>query len=464
MSVTEIHTSSVASAARDLRAAMQGRVVLRGDDDYSRARQIWNRAVESQPALLAMCETTVDVQAAVRAARRHGLPLSVRGGGHDWAGRALCADGLVIDLTGMREVVVDMHSRVATVAGGARSKDVAAAAGAYGLVAALGNCGAVGMAGLTLGGGYGPLNGLYGGAADNLLGAELVLADGRRVTIGPDQEPELFWAIRGGGGNFGVVTSMRVQLHEVRHMIAGPIVYPLSEADEMLYRYAAFAAAMPDELGISVGMTSGPDGQPMLMFMPLWNGDKQQGERIISDFQALGTPQFAQVGPMTYADMLAVFDAWIDAADGSHWETRTRSLPALTPDAIDVITRAVAQRTSPYSMINWHHFHGAATRISAKEIAFSERREHFVLEIIACWKPDATDAAAHRQWAQDLWEALAPFALPGGYANFLTPHSREQVRDAYGRNGARLTALKHRFDPDGVFASAIPLPDEHWLR
>ena len=345
MGVLNIHPTSELAAARELRTMTRGRVVLRGDGDYARTRQVWNRAVENQPALLAVCETSEDVQAAVRVARRHGLPLSVRCGGHDWAGRALCADGLVIDLTRMREVVVDMHSRVATVSGGASNKDVAAAAGAHGLVAALGNCGAVGMAGLALGGGYGPLIGLCGLAADNLLGAEVVLADGRRVTTGPDDEPELFWAIRGGGGNFGVVTSMRVQLHEIRHMIAGPIVYPLSEAEQMLHRYAAFAAAMPDELDISVGMTSGPDGQPMLMFLPLWNGDKQQGERIISDFQALGAPQLAQVGPMTYSNVLAVFDAWVDAADGCHWETRTRSLPALTPEVIDVITRAVADRT-----------------------------------------------------------------------------------------------------------------------
>ena len=459
MSVTNIHTTTELTVTSELRATMQGPVVLRGDDDYARTRQVWNGAVESQPALLAVCETSADVQAAMRVARRYKLPLSVRGGGHDWAGRALCSDGLVIDLTRMREVVVDMHSRVATVSGGARLKDVAAAADASSLVAALGNCGAVGMAGLTLGGGYGPLNGLYGLAADNLLGAEVVLADGRRVTIGPDEEPELFWAIRGGGGNFGVITSLRVQLHGIRHLIAGPIFYPLSEAEQMLHRYAAFAVAMPDELDISVGMTSGPDGQPMLMFLPLWNGDKQQGERIISDFHALGTPQLAQLGPMTYSNMLAVFDAWADATDGCHWETRTRSLPALTPDVIDVIIRAVADRTSPYSMVNWHHFHGAATRIPAEKISFGLRQEHFMVEIIASWKPYGSNAAAHRQWAQDLWEALAPFALPGGYANFLTPHNREQVRDAYGGNGSRLRALKHRFDPDGLFASAIPLPE-----
>jgi FAD/FMN-containing dehydrogenase len=163
---------------------------------------------------------------------------------------------------------------------------------------------------------------------------------------------------------------------------------------------------------------------------------------------------------MTYSDMLALYDAWVDAADHCHWEMRTRSLPVLVPDAIDVIIRAVAARTSPYSMVNWHHLHGAATRISAEATAFGLRQEHFMLEIIAAWDPSASNGAAHRQWAQDLWENLAPFALPGGYANQLAPHDREQAKDAYGRNGVQLKALKRRFDPDGVFASAIPLPNE----
>ena len=461
MSLTNIHPASELTVAHELRTMIHGRLVLRGDDAYPSTRKIWNGAVENQPALVAVCETSADVQAAVSIARRHGLPLSVRGGGHDWTGRALCRDGLVIDLTRMREVVVDPRSRVATVAGGARLKDVAAAAGAHGLVAALGNCGAVGMAGLAMVGGYGPLNGLYGLAADNLLDAEVVLADGRHVTTDAENEPELFWALRGGGGNFGVVTSLRLQLHEMHHMIAGPIVYPLSDAESVLRRYSEFAATMPDELGISVGMTSGTDGQPMLMFLPLWNGDQQQGERIIGEFQSFGTPQLAQVGPMTYSDLLALFDTWLDAADGCHWEFRTRSLSALTYGAIDVITKAVAGRTSPYSMVNLHHLHGAATRIPAEKIAFGLRQEHFMLEIIAGWKPEENNAPAHRQWAQDLWEALAPFALPGGYASFLLPRDREQIRDAYGTNGARLRSLKRRFDPDGVFASAIPLSDEH---
>jgi FAD/FMN-containing dehydrogenase len=326
MNVFDVNTTSELAAAHELRASMQGGVVLRGDDDYPRARKIWNRAVKNEPALVALFETAADVQAAVRVARRHGLPLSVRGGGHHWAGLALRTDGLVIDLSTMRQVIVDPHSRVATVAGGAKVKDVVAAADAHGLVAALGNCGEVGVAGLTLGGGYGPVNGLYGLAADNLQGAEMVLADGRRVATGPDEKPELYWAIRGGGGNFGVVTSMRIQMHEKRHMLAGAIVYPHNEAESVLRRYAEFASTMPDELSVPVAMASGPDGQPAMTLVPVWNGDKLQGERAVNHLQALARPLFAQLGQTTYSEILAPFDASVATADHCHWEMRTRTV------------------------------------------------------------------------------------------------------------------------------------------
>ena len=463
MSVMRIHAPSELTATRELRAMMQGRVVSRGDDDYARTRQIWNGAVEKLPALFAVCETSADVQAAVRAARRHGLPLSVRGGGHDWAGRALRDDGLVIDLTRMRDVTVDPRALVATVAGGILAKDVAAAAGAHGLVAALGNCGTVGMAGLTLGGGYGPLSGTCGLAGDNLLGADIVLADGRRVTTGPDAEPDLFWALRGGGGNFGVVTSLRVRLHAARHVLVGVIIYSWNEADAVLRRYAAFAATAPDELGVAVGIMSGPAGEPVIMVVALWNGEQRQGERVMEDVQAFGTPQSAEVGPATYADMLARFDAWVEAAHGCHWEIRTRWLPALTAGAADAIIAAKARAASPHCSVFWHHFHGAATRMPPDGTAFGLRREHLMVEIVAGWKPDGDDGAVHRRWAQDLWRSLAPFALPGGYANLLGPDDREQAAAAYGGNAARLRVVKRRFDPDGVFASAIPLPESGYV-
>ena len=454
-----LKSRNAASCAEELRASISGRVTLPGDELYDEGCRVWNGAVSRRPAIIALCKRPEDVQAAVRAARRHGLPLSVRGGGHDWAGRALRDDGLVIDLTGMRGVAVNPRARVATVAGGARAKDVAAAAGAHRLVAALGNCGTVGIAGLTLGGGYGPLSGACGLAADNLLGAEIVLADGRRATIGPDAKPDLYWALR-GGGNFGVVTSLQVRLHPVHDMLAGSIVYNWNAAEQVLRRYAAFAATAPDELGVSVGVMPGSDGEPAIIVFPLWNGDRSRGERAMEDVRAYRAPQSAEVGPATYADMLAQFDAWVEAADGYHFETRTRWLPALTAGAAEAIIAARARATSPLCVVFWHHFHGAATRMTPDSVAFGLRSEHLMVEIVAGWNPVGDDGAAHRRWAQDLWRSLAPFALPGGYANLLGPDNREQAAGAYGGNVAGLRAIKRRFDPDDVFASAIPLPEE----
>jgi FAD/FMN-containing dehydrogenase len=323
----------------------------------------------------------------------------------------------------------------------------------------MGNCGTVGMAGLSLGGGYGPLSGTCGLAADNLLSAEIVLADGRHVTTGPDAQPDLLWALRGGGANFGVVTTLRVRLHPARDMLAGSFVYNWNEASAVSRRYASFAETAPDELGVSVGAMPGPNGEPVIMLFPLWHGDRRRGERAMEDVRALGAPLSAEVRPATYTDLLAQFDAWVGAADGCHWVLRTRSLPALSAGAIDAIIGAKARAASPYCTVFWHHFHGAATRIAPDGAAFGQRREHLMVEIVAGWKPDGDDGAAHRRWAHDLWQSLAPFALPGGYPNLLGPDDREQAAAAYGGNAARLRIIKRRFDPDGVFASAIPLPE-----
>ena len=265
--------------------------------------------------------------------------------------------------------------------------------------------------------------------------------------------------LRGGGGNFGVVTSLRVRLHPVRDMFAGSVIFTWNEASGVLRRYAAFAATAPDELGVSVGAMSGPNGEPVIMVVPLWNGERRVGERAMEDVRAFGAPLSAQVGPATYLDLLAQFDAWVEAAEGCHWELRTRSLPALTAGAADAIIGAKARAASPYCAVFWHHFHGAATRMAPDGAAFGLRREHLMVEIVAGWNPDGDDGAAHRRRAHDLWQSLCPFALPGGYANLLGPGDREQAAGAYGGNAARLRALKRRFDPDGVFASAIPLPE-----
>src|ERR1700733_655365 len=263
-------SKSALAAAHDLRTVIEGRIILPDDDAYRSARQLWNGAINCRPSVIAICESTEDVRAAVHIAQAHQLPLSVRGGGHDWAGRALRHDGLVIDLSAMRQVSVNATARVAPVAGGAQASDVIAAAAPHGLAAVTGNCGAVGMAGLTLGGGYGPLSPRYGLALDNLLEAEIVLADGRCIVTNSSEDPDLYWALRGGGGNFGVVTAMRVRLHPARELLAGLILFPWSEAETTLNRYAELTVSAPDELAVTVGVLSAPDGTPMLFFAPVW--------------------------------------------------------------------------------------------------------------------------------------------------------------------------------------------------
>jgi FAD/FMN-containing dehydrogenase len=457
VSVANIHTGSGLDAARQLRAVMQGKVVLRGDDDYAQTRQIWNGAVEHQPALIAVCETPSDVQAAVRTARQHDLPISVRGGGHDWAGRALRHNGLVIDMSHMRRVDVDPLASVATIEGGTTGIDVTSVTVPYGLVAATGNCGAVGMVGLTTGGGYGPLTPRYGLALDDLLAAEVVLPDGKIVHCDERENPDLFWAIRGAGGNFGVITSMRVRLHTIRQVLAGVMLFPWSQAESVLGGYAESIAHAPDELSISTGVLPGSDGSPMAFLAPMWSGEAIQGEKWIVRLRQLGVPVMDRIGTITYLDWLGMFAA--AAPVGRHYSAKNRSLVQVTPAVISALVAGGQRRSSPFSGIIVHDFRGAATRVPLAATAFGLRKEHFLVEIIAAWEPTAEDDGEnHREWARSLSENLAPYALPGGYPNMLGPNDHEQTADAYGANAARLQQLKRRFDPDGVFSSAISLP------
>jgi FAD binding domain len=413
------------AAANDLRAVMQGKVVLLGDAAYPATRQIWNGAVDHQPALFAVCETTKDVQAAVQVADSHGLPLSVRGGGHDWAGRALRHDGLVIDLRQMRHVEVEAHAQIATISGGVSAGDLISATAPYGLIAVTSTIGAVGMAGLTLGGGYGPLTSRYGLALDNLLGAEVVLANGQIVTANASENAELFWALRGGGGNFGVVTSMRVRLHRPPGLLAGLILFPWSEAEQVLHGYAKAIETAADELGVIVGVLSGPNGDPVLSLAPTWSGGPAEGERIIVGLQCLGRPLLVVTGPMAYSDLLGMYNAHV--VNGRHYALQTRWVSALTPEVISTLIAGGNNRTSPFTTIALHHFNGAATRVPLHATAFGLRRKHFLVEAIAAWEPDAQiDSTTHRQWAHNLSQALAPVALAGGYPNLLGPDKHDR--------------------------------------
>jgi len=422
------------------------------------ALEIWNAAVPLRPAAVRPCRDVGQVSDAVRRARADGLALSVLGGGHDWAGRAVQDGAQVIDLRGMREVKVE--GDVATVGGGATAGDLIAAAAASGRSAATGTLGAVGMAGLTMGGGYGPLNGVAGLAADNLLGAEVVLADGTVAAATETSEPDLLWALRGGGGNFGVVVSMRVRLHPIPVVSTGQVIFPFGQAREVLAGFGELIAEAPDELTVQTGFLSGPDGTPVLFFLPTWSGTPDGGAPWVKRLESLGTPLMSAVGPAEYGEPLRRGDEMF-ARDGRHYAIRTRNLAALTAGTVDALAAAAAGRTSPLSAINLHHFHGAAARVSLQATAFGIRQPHFMAEILASWRPvagqDAASAAGHRRWADTAAERLSPHALPGGYPNLLTADEPERVAHAYGPNAARLIAVKQAYDPDGVF-TATPLP------
>jgi FAD/FMN-containing dehydrogenase len=450
-----ITDQSASPAARDLRTRLSPERVLWFGAAYDEARSIWNSAVERRPALIVRCETPADVQVAIGVARSHQLGLSVRGAGHDWAGRALRHGGLVIDLSLMRQVAVDARERIATAQGGATAGDIVTAAATTELAAVTGTVSGVGMAGLTLGGGYGPLMGRFGIALDNLLGAEVVLADGRLVTANATQEPELYWALRGGGGNFGVVTSMRIRLHPLRQLLAGFVMYPWAQAADVWRRLGEVLESSPDELTVQSGVLTDPEGNVTLFLAPVWSGDLAQGKKTVEGLQRLGTPLSSQVTPMPYADLLGLYEAW--GATGRHYEIRTRSVANFAPEVVSALVEAGSTMTSPLSGVVIHHFHGAAARASADATAFGMRRNHFMVEVVAAWEPDDRDTARHRAWTESVSKSLAPHALPGGYPNMLGPDDHEQVAHAYGQNAARLLAAKARFDPDGLF-SGTPLP------
>nr|BFF21650.1 hypothetical protein GCM10025730_51710 [Promicromonospora thailandica] len=284
-----------------------------------------------------------------------------------------------------------------------------------------------------------------------------MLADGSVVTADPEHEPDLFWALRGGGGNFGVVTSMRVRLQAVPTLLSGLVVFPWAQAGTVLAGLSDLLAEQPDELTVQTGVLAGPDGAPVVFASPTWSGDDAEaGERALARLGSVGTPLVSQVGPTTLPQMLAGIDAQFPV--GRHVAIRTRSVPSLTADVGEALVAAGETLTSPLSAVSVHSLHGAAAQVPVTETAFGLRDPHLMVEVIATWEPGDVRAPEHTAWADDVVRALEPAALPGGYPNLLGPDATDQIAHAYGPNAARLLAVKEQLDPDGVFR-AIPLPD-----
>jgi FAD/FMN-containing dehydrogenase len=450
-------TDRTARLLNQLSRQLRGRLSIPGDKRFTAATAIWAKPVGRMPRAVVHCQTPQDVQLAIRAGRDSEMPISVRGGGHDWAGRALC-EGIVIDLRALNTVAVCPDKSAARISGGARAADITARTDALGVAPVTGSVGAVGIAGLTLGGGYGPLIGRFGLAADNLIGATVVLADGRIVVATADDEPDLFWALRGGGGNFGVVVEMRHRLHHLPVVRSGLIIYPFADAKAVLDGFADIASFAPAELTTQVGLVAGSDGAPLVMLVPTWCGQPEQGEARLAPFFKLGRVQASTVDVRPYGASLKLFDSYL--ANGQRALMESCCLPALDKGSSQIFIEAMESAVSAGCAIFTHEFRGAAAQVPADATAFRHRRNHVLVEMLATFVdgPGNLDEHQHQQWLQAALHRFDATALPSGYPNLLPKGDVARAAMSYGDNAERLLKAKRRYDPDNIFWSAIPLP------
>lgn len=445
-------------ALATLRADVRGDVLLPADEGYDAARAVWNGRFESRPDLVVRCRRVEDVQAAVRFARSRDMVLTVKSGGHDYAGRSAAPDGLLVDLGPMSSVAVDADGRVATVGAGATWAAVDRATQAVGLATVGGTVSHVGVAGFVLGGGLGWLSRKHGTASDNLLAAEVVTADGQRVRASSGENPDLFWALRGGGGNFGIVTSFELALHEVGPEItAGQVMYPLARAKELLGFYRDYARQAPDEVMCFPFLLRIPPvevfpeslhGEVVLDFVVCHAGALEEGEAALAPFRTLGEPLLDAVGPVHYADLQQTFDAGMGS--GFRWYSRAHYFDELTDGAIDALLDHLQPFPGAFTTVYLGMEGGALGRRDANALAYPHRSAAHSLHIFPGWT-DPGDDEEVMAWARRLYEATSAHGNGRVYVNMLGEDEEDRVRAAYGANYDRLARIKAAWDPDNLF-------------
>jgi FAD/FMN-containing dehydrogenase len=452
--VRQLHRSAVEALA----ARMQGRLLGPADEAYNEARKVWNATVDRKPALIARCVSIGDVRAAVLFAAEHRMLVSVRGGGHHIAGNAVVEAGLMIDVSGMRDVHVDAAKRTARVEPGALLADFDREAQAHGLATPLGINSTTGVAGLTLGGGFGWLTRRYGLTIDNLLQATVVTADGVVRAVSASEEPELFWALRGGGGNFGVVTSFEFALHPVGPQVyAGVVVYPFAQAPEVLRAWRDFSENASDELSVWAVLRKAPPlpflpgsahGTDVVILPVLYSGDVKAGIAAAAPVLQFGSPIAAALAAVPYAAFQSSFDPLLAAGARNYW--KSNNFGALSDAAIDVIIAAAAGLPGPECEIFVAHLGGAMARVKPAATAFVARDARYIMNVHGRWS-DARDDHRVRTWARAAFADAATHATGSGYVNFLTEDEAERVAASYGANYPRLQVVKRRFDPGNLF-------------
>ncbi len=452
-------TTLQATPVEALQSRVKGPVLVAGDAGYDEARTVWNSMIDRRPAMIVQCTDTDDVVEAVQIGRQHHLLIAVKGGGHNVAGHAVCEGGMMIDLSPMKRVQVDVARQTAVVEAGCLLADVDRETQRYGLAVPGGIVSTTGIAGLTLGGGFGWLSRKYGLTVDNLLSAEVVTASGDVLTASPAENPDLFWGIRGGGGNFGIVTRFTFRLHKVGpDVFTGLIVHPAADAKALLQFHREFVAQAPDELSVWLVIRKAPPlpflppvvhGQLVVVVAFCYAGDGKEGERLMMPYRSWGSPYAEHVGMSPFTGWQTAFDALNSHGARNYW--KTHNFEQLSDEAIDALLRHANQLPSSSCEIFIANLGGAVNRLAADAAAYPHRSTNYVMNVHTRWTEPADDER-HINWARQFFEDTKPYALGSLYVNFMNSKEEEHIQNAYpGLTWERLVALKRKYDPQNLF-------------
>ena len=451
-------TSRLNQNIQKLKGAVKGTVVRPQDDSYDKARQVWNAMIDRRPAVIVQCADAGDVGHAIRFAGENGLDIAVRGGGHNIAGYAVCDKGLTIDLSHMKNVRVEPGTKRAYVEPGATLADFDRAVQAHGLATPVGINSTTGIAGLTLGGGFGWLTRVYGMTIDNLVSADLVTADGAWIQANEGSHPDLFWAIRGGGGNFGAVTRFEFELHPVGpEILAGLIVFPFDQAKQVLTRYREFVDSAPVELNVWVILRQAPPlpflssemyGKEVVVLAVFYTGDPAEGQKLIQPLRGFGNVLGEHVGAQPYTQWQQAFDPLLTPGARNYW--KSHNFTVLGDGALDSMIEFGGKLPSPQCEIFVGLIAGVSNRVAPDATAYAARDARFVMNVHGRWN-SATDDERCITWARAFFKASAPYASSGAYVSFMTEEEHDRVAAAYGSNYPRLVEIKGRYDPENIF-------------
>lgn len=451
-------TTQTLKATEELKGIIKGNVLIPDQPDYEEARQIWNAMIDRRPAVIVQCAEADDVPPAIRFARKNGLELSIRGGGHNIAGSALCDNGVTIDFSRMKNVRVDAEKRRAYVEPGATLANLDEATQAHGLATSVGINSTTGIAGLTLGGGFGWLTRKYGMTVDNLVSIDMVTAEGKKIRASENDNADLFWAIRGGGGNFGVVTQFEFQLFPVGpEIVAGLIVFPFNQAKQVLTRYRQFVASAPEDLNVWVVLRKAPPlpflpenvhGKEVVVLPIFYSGAVAEAEKLIAPLRTFGDAHGEHIGAQPYVQWQKAFDPLLTPGARNYW--KSHNFTELADGALNSVIEFAGKLPSPHCEIFMAAIAGAPNRIAPNAMAYGHRDAKFVLNVHGRWD-EAKDDQKCIAWAREFFKASAPYASAGAYVNFMTAEESERVVGAYGSNYERLLEIKRRYDPENVF-------------